>query len=297
MADPIRIGGTRGAGAGALPARGRAERRRELARAAGGPARKATAPPTARHAARATPGSRWRWRTTRSTRRGSTSTAPSTPCARGAAAQSQATEPLVPAAASQRRVPCRLPDDVAALLRAAGKPPGTRRTEARPAPAPAAAVAAAVPGTSARSPLAERLERLEGPPEAEAKPRGPTRATGEDRARPRPRPAAERQAHPVCRRSARGDGHVRGAGDAGAACCRRRSSSADLGTERNSALFERLRSLDEAPEPAGQTHSPADAADEEAEVTIVSVEQLKAAREADERAGIVRRFRKALSGD
>jgi hypothetical protein len=74
--------------------------------------------------------------------------------------------------------------------------------------------------------------------------------------------------------------------------------SADLGTERKSALFDRLRDLDEvAPEQAGQTHSLADAADEEAEVTIVTVEQLKEMRAADERAGIVRRFRKALSGD
>ena len=49
--------------------------------------------------------------------------------------------------------------------------------------------------------------------------------------------------------------------------------SADLGTERKSALFDRLRDLDEAaPEQAGQTYSLADSADEEAEVTIVSVE-------------------------
>ena len=74
--------------------------------------------------------------------------------------------------------------------------------------------------------------------------------------------------------------------------------SADLGTERKSALFDRLRDLDEvAPEQAGQTHSLADSADEEAEVTIVTVEQLKEMRAAEERAGIVRRFRKALSGD
>ena len=71
----------------------------------------------------------------------------------------------------------------------------------------------------------------------------------------------------------------------------------DLGTERNSALFDRLRSLDEAPEPPATTYSPSDAADEEAEVTIVSVEDLRQRREAEERAGIVRRFRKALSGD
>ena len=72
----------------------------------------------------------------------------------------------------------------------------------------------------------------------------------------------------------------------------------DLGAERGSALFERLRSLEEAPEPPGDDlfASPMSPS-EEAEVTIVSVESLKQRREAEERAGIVRRFRKALSGD
>jgi hypothetical protein len=71
----------------------------------------------------------------------------------------------------------------------------------------------------------------------------------------------------------------------------------DLGAERSSALLERLRSLNEAPEPTGAAHSPSDTAAEEAEVTIISADGLRQRREADERAGIVRRFRKALSGD
>ena len=54
----------------------------------------------------------------------------------------------------------------------------------------------------------------------------------------------------------------------------------DLGTERTSALFDRLRSLDEAPAPPGETYSPSKVSGEEAEVTIVSVEGLKQRREA-----------------
>jgi len=74
---------------------------------------------------------------------------------------------------------------------------------------------------------------------------------------------------------------------------------ADLGTDRDSALFERLRGLSEEQEPAagGATFaSPNDNA-EEAEVTIVSAESARLRREAEERAGTIRRLRKALSGD
>ena len=75
-------------------------------------------------------------------------------------------------------------------------------------------------------------------------------------------------------------------------------TAADAIAERNgSAQFERLRSLEEAPEPTAATYLASGVAEEEAEVTIVSVESLKQRREADARAGIVRRFRKALSGD
>jgi hypothetical protein len=74
---------------------------------------------------------------------------------------------------------------------------------------------------------------------------------------------------------------------------------ADLGTSRHSELFERLRGLEEGEEPAaGEATfaSPYDTA-EEAEVTIVSGESARLQREAEARAGTIRRLRKALSGD
>jgi hypothetical protein len=73
---------------------------------------------------------------------------------------------------------------------------------------------------------------------------------------------------------------------------------ADLGTNRDTALFERLRGLEEKRQPpAGEAAfaPPKDA--EEAEVTIVSAEATRLRREAEERAGTIRRLRKALSGD
>jgi hypothetical protein len=73
---------------------------------------------------------------------------------------------------------------------------------------------------------------------------------------------------------------------------------ADLGTNRDTALFERLRGLeDKRQPPAGEAAfaPPKDA--EEAEVTIVSAEATRLRREAEERAGTIRRLRKALSGD
>jgi hypothetical protein len=75
---------------------------------------------------------------------------------------------------------------------------------------------------------------------------------------------------------------------------------ADLGTDRASPLFERLRGLSEeepAPsEPETPFASPIDDGGE-AEVTIVSGEASRRQRQAEERAGTVRRLRKALSGD
>ena len=71
----------------------------------------------------------------------------------------------------------------------------------------------------------------------------------------------------------------------------------DLGAEPDSALIDRLRSLEEKPVPPGETYSPSKVSGEEAEVTIVSAEDLKQRRDAEERGDIVRRFRKALSGD
>jgi hypothetical protein len=74
----------------------------------------------------------------------------------------------------------------------------------------------------------------------------------------------------------------------------------DLGTDRASPLFERLRGLSEeeqAPtEPETPFASPIDDTGE-AEVTIVSGESARRQRQAEEKAGTVRRLRKALSGD
>ena len=74
----------------------------------------------------------------------------------------------------------------------------------------------------------------------------------------------------------------------------------DLGTDRASPLFERLRGLSEeeqAPtEPETPFASPIDDGGE-AEVTIVSGEAARRQRQAEEKAGTVRRLRKALSGD
>jgi len=73
---------------------------------------------------------------------------------------------------------------------------------------------------------------------------------------------------------------------------------ADLGTDRDTALFERLRGLeDKRQPPAGEAAfaPPKDA--DEAEVTIVSAEATRLRREAEERAGTIRRLRKALSGE
>jgi hypothetical protein len=75
---------------------------------------------------------------------------------------------------------------------------------------------------------------------------------------------------------------------------------ADLGTDRASPLFDRLRGLteEEASAPLSEPAflSPDDGAGE-AEVTIVSSEGARLQREAEERAGTVRRLRKALSGE
>lgn len=208
-------------------------------------------------------------------------------------AQSQAPEPLVHPAPAGKATPADLPDDIAALLRsdAAGDAPhGTQRAEVDPEP-----VAAAGPSPSARAGLVGRLERLESPPEAEvksaARPGVETSPRGQGRARPQERQAPSVPADPP---EATVTFVVR---ESRAPLLPSAELPPDLGTERNSALFERLRTLEEAPEPAGETYSPSDAADAEAEVTIVSVEDLRRRRETDERAGIMRRFRKALSGD
>jgi hypothetical protein len=212
------------------------------------------------------------------------------------AAQSQAAEPLVrPAPAGKAaRGPADLPDDVAALLRSEA-PRDTQHDgilRARAAPEP---VAPADSSPSARTGLVDRLERLEGPSMTEAPPTARAGGEGSPRGQGRAR-SPERQIPPVPTDppEAMVTFVVR---EQRAPLLASAELSPDLGTERNSALFERLRGLGEAPEPADQTYSPSDAADEEAEVTIISAERLRQRRETEERAGIVRRFRKALSGD
>src|SRR6185295_12926570 len=61
---------------------------------------------------------------------------------------------------------------------------------------------------------------------------------------------------------------------------------ADLGTERATALFERLRGLSGRHEPAEAPFSSLGGADE-AEVVIVTAEGARARREAEERAGTI----------
>jgi hypothetical protein len=209
-------------------------------------------------------------------------------------AESQAAGPLVNPApgASVQHGPADLPDDIAALLRSEASvdtPPGVQHADADRGP-----VAAAAPSPSARPGLVGRLERLEGPSEAEAKSaarigvEGSTRGQGqaqrpERRARAVPADPPEATVTFVVRESR--------------AALSSSQLPTDHGGERNSAMFERLRSQNEEPEPTSATYTPSDASDEEAEVTIISAESLKQRRESQERAGIVRRFRKALSGD
>ena len=72
---------------------------------------------------------------------------------------------------------------------------------------------------------------------------------------------------------------------------------ADLGSDRASALFERLRGLaQELASPQGAIAARTGDA-EEAEVVIVPVESAQERREAEERAGTISRLRKALSGE
>jgi hypothetical protein len=71
---------------------------------------------------------------------------------------------------------------------------------------------------------------------------------------------------------------------------------ADLGSERKSSLFDRLRAVKDDAEPEDAFALRATEA-EEAEVVIVTSESLREKAAAEVRAGQVRRFRKALSGD
>ena len=70
---------------------------------------------------------------------------------------------------------------------------------------------------------------------------------------------------------------------------------AEVGMKGDVAPSGQLRRVGDVPE--GDAFSPAGSGGEEAEVTIFSPDGAREHREAEERANIVRRFRKALSGD
>lgn len=71
---------------------------------------------------------------------------------------------------------------------------------------------------------------------------------------------------------------------------------ADLGTERKSTLFERLRGVREGVEAPEEAFTPLDASAEEADVVIVTPEGAKAVKQDQRRLGDVQRFLRALSG-
>jgi hypothetical protein len=74
---------------------------------------------------------------------------------------------------------------------------------------------------------------------------------------------------------------------------------ADLGSERKTQLFERLRGVGDAaaPEPAHESFAASRGPAEEAEVTIMTAQAARQKQQADQRTGAVKRFLKALSGD
>lgn len=72
---------------------------------------------------------------------------------------------------------------------------------------------------------------------------------------------------------------------------------ADLGTDRKSTLFERLRGVKDQLDGDSEAFAPPSPTTEEAEVTILTPEAREELRKAEARAGTVRRLRKALSGD
>jgi hypothetical protein len=192
------------------------------------------------------------------------------------AAQALATAPLEPA--NPHAV---LPDDVAVLLQDE-KPKGGAHADRPPVPA------RPLPRPAAHRPisrLADRLGRLETIPKAEAIQSGPD----EDRnvlGRPRrPKPTADPEiADPpeatvtfVVRETPHSAGE----------------QPSDVHSAGNPDAFGQLRSSDRSPEHVGQISS----GSEEAEVTIMTPEQREEIRADEQRAGIVRRFRKTLSGD
>ena len=182
-----------------------------------------------------------------------------------------------------------LPENIATLLRDA-TPQSLQQVDEPVAPA------AGAQSPSARAGLVERLEQLED---------GQAAAAAESAVRPgvEASPGVQGQASKQERKAKSGPADPPEATvtfvvrEARAPLPPSAELQSDLGAEPDSALFDRLRSLEEEPVPPGETYSPSKVSSEEAEVTIVSAEDLKQRREAEERGDIVRRFRKALSGD
>jgi hypothetical protein len=201
------------------------------------------------------------------------------------ALRAQIAEPrdLPAPAGNAARASVELPDDVAALLQGEEREAKPRDAQSPPDPSP-----------SARTRLVERLGRLEGgaPDRAVEPAAGPVAARGSGvERRARKQMAAPRTADPP---------------EATVTFVIRESRtplppsaelSPDLPNEPNSPLFERVRSSDETAALSTSTFSSSKDGSEEAEVTIFTEERLRQQREAEERDNIVRRFRKALSGD
>ncbi len=206
-------------------------------------------------------------------------------------AQPQAAEALVrPASTGEAtRDVDDLPENIATLLRDA-TPQSVQQVDEPVAPA------AGAQSPSARAGLVERLEQLgDGQAAATAgsavRPGVEASAAAQGQAR---KPERKTQSAPADPPEATVTFVVR---EVRAPLPPSAELQSDLGTEPNSALLDRLRSLEDEPAPPGETYSPSKVSGEEAEVTIVSAENLKQRREAEERDDIVRRFRKALSGD
>ena len=182
-----------------------------------------------------------------------------------------------------------LPENIATLLRDA-TPQSVQQVDEPVAPA------AGAQSPSARAGLVERLEQLED---------GQAAAAAESAVRPgvEASPGVQGQASKQERKAKSGPADPPEATvtfvvrEARAPLPPAAELQSDLGAEPGSALLDHLRSLEEEPVPPGETYSPSKVSGEEAEVTIVSAEDLKQRREAEERDNIVRRFRKALSGD
>lgn len=202
--------------------------------------------------------------------------------------------------------PADLPEEIARLLRA-GVPDDAARGNASDAPAEAAEPEPEGPNGAAHV-LPARDEPAIAPAGAEpaedqSPPPEPTSANVAEGAA-KPAEAAETDGGPLL-----DGGRVAGEPEEATVSFVRRQPRqpllpsaqlpADLGTERKSKLFERLRSLTDEPEqpeaPASPTLPKGEA--EEAEVVIVTAEAAQEQRDGEARAGRLRRFRKALSGD